>query len=363
MSTIGVWHLVIKDGEPRAVAVPQALSIRVTNIALGDEIADSNGRTVVKLSFEKLIGNDDEDDEDEQEDDDGVDDEDKPLPIATTVLAALTPGKIEQASLDVTLESATIYEFKTTGKNTVYLTGNYFVSEPMSDGEDYSDLDDEEEGHLLEDVSSDVEMPLDHLAGILGSDDEGRFEEVDDEEPSKTTKRPRESDVTEEVEVSKSEKKKKLKNKDGKAVIIEETTVETKVEKKDKKKKEKKKSEDGEKETKSVEKKTLAGGIVVEDAKVGTGVQAKKGSTVRMRYIGKLPNGKVFDQNTKGKPFTFRLGQGTVIKGWDEGIVGMQTGGERKLTIPAAMGYGKKAQGDIPANSTLIFDVKCLEVK
>jgi FK506-binding nuclear protein len=77
-----------------------------------------------------------------------------------------------------------------------------------------------------------------------------------------------------------------------------------------------------------------------------------------MRYIGKLKNGKVFDSNTKGKPFSFRLGKGEVIKGWDIGLVGMQVGGERRITIPSNLAYGSKGVAGIPPNSELIFDGK-----
>jgi FK506-binding nuclear protein len=83
-----------------------------------------------------------------------------------------------------------------------------------------------------------------------------------------------------------------------------------------------------------------------------------------MRYIGKLTNGKVFDKNVSGKPFSFLLGRGEVIKGWDLGIAGMKAGGERKLTIPAPLAYGKRgAPPDIPKNATLVFDVKLLSMK
>ena len=104
-------------------------------------------------------------------------------------------------------------------------------------------------------------------------------------------------------------------------------------------------------------------GVSVDDRKVGTGKQAKSGDRVEMRYIGKLENGKVFDANKSGKPFAFKLGAGEVIKGWDIGIAGMLVGGERRITVPAHLAYGKKAQKDIPANSKLIFDVKCLSIK
>jgi len=67
--------------------------------------------------------------------------------------------------------------------------------------------------------------------------------------------------------------------------------------------------------------------------------------------------------NKKGPPFTFKLGAGQVIRGWDIGIAGMSVGGERRITIPAHLAYGSKAQSGIPANSTLMFDVKMLEIK
>ncbi|OAD76087.1 hypothetical protein PHYBLDRAFT_110386, partial [Phycomyces blakesleeanus NRRL 1555(-)] len=91
---------------------------------------------------------------------------------------------------------------------------------------------------------------------------------------------------------------------------------------------------------------------------------AKNGQRIGVRYIGKLTNGKVFDKNTSGKPFNFLLGRGEVIKGWDAGCVGMKLGGERKLTIPAELAYGKRgAPPDIPRNATLIFEVKLVSMK
>ncbi|KDN48494.1 hypothetical protein K437DRAFT_293833 [Tilletiaria anomala UBC 951] len=108
---------------------------------------------------------------------------------------------------------------------------------------------------------------------------------------------------------------------------------------------------------------TLANGLVIEDKKTGAGPQAKPGMKVGMRYIGKFKDGKIFDSNTKGAPFSFRLGKGEVIKGWDEGVKGMQVGSERRLTVPPSLGYGSKKTGPIPANSTLIFDIKCVNLK
>ena len=105
-------------------------------------------------------------------------------------------------------------------------------------------------------------------------------------------------------------------------------------------------------------------GVTVDDRKLGSGPVAKKGNKIEMRYIGKLENGKQFDANKKGKPFSFKLGKGEVIKGWEVGLIGIAVGGERRLTIPADLGYGKKgAPPDIPPNSKLIFDVKCVGIK
>ncbi|KAI9889457.1 MAG: peptidylprolyl isomerase fpr4 [Vezdaea aestivalis] len=103
-------------------------------------------------------------------------------------------------------------------------------------------------------------------------------------------------------------------------------------------------------------------GVKIEDQKIGNGPQAKKGDRVAMRYIGKLQNGKRFDANSKGKPFTCKLGAGEVIKGWDIGLLGMTPGGERRITVPAHLAYGSRAQSGIPANSALIFDLKLLTI-
>ena len=107
----------------------------------------------------------------------------------------------------------------------------------------------------------------------------------------------------------------------------------------------------------------MPSGLIIEDALVGEGTKVKAGKKVLVRYIGKLTSGKVFDENTKGKPFAFKVGAGEVIKGWDMGVVGMHVGGTRKLTIPAALAYGKKgAPPDIGPNATLVFEIKLLKV-
>ncbi|KAL8771880.1 MAG: hypothetical protein Q9209_002818 [Squamulea sp. 1 TL-2023] len=108
--------------------------------------------------------------------------------------------------------------------------------------------------------------------------------------------------------------------------------------------------------------KTLHGGVKIDDKKLGKGPACKKGNKIGMRYIGKLQDGKVFDANKSGAPFTFTLGAGEVIKGWDIGVAGMSVGGERRIDIPANLAYGSKSIPKIPANSDLRFDVKLLKI-
>lgn len=110
---------------------------------------------------------------------------------------------------------------------------------------------------------------------------------------------------------------------------------------------------------------TTASGLKMEDVKVGTGNEAKSGKFVTVHYTGTLTDGKKFDSSLDRKePFSFMLGAGQVIKGWDEGVAGMKIGGKRKLTIPAELGYGSRGAGNvIPPNATLVFDVELLDVK
>ena len=99
------------------------------------------------------------------------------------------------------------------------------------------------------------------------------------------------------------------------------------------------------------------------DQRVGTGPAANTGDQLSMNYKGTLLNGKVFDQSYGRGPFDFQLGAGNVIKGWDQGIVGMKVGGKRKLVIPADLAYGAQSPSpDIPSNSTLVFEVELLTV-
>ncbi len=276
-----------------------------------------------------------------------------------------------QQPLDITVNEGEKIFFVVSGTHTVYLTGNYI----MDDDEDDYDEDDDED---------DYDLSPDELELALGEDDEDdesddlddvedpRITELDSEEEAPqlvdTTKKGKNKRSAEETEnldelIAKDDTKlskkqqKKLKNNQGEAVAADE--------KKDAKKVQFAKNlEQGPTgSTKAAVGVKVVQGVTIDDRKIGTGRVAKNGDSVGVRYIGKLQNGKQFDANKKGKPFTFKVGKGQVIKGWDVGVVGMSIGGERRLTIPASLAYGRQALPGIPANSTLTFDVKLLEIK
>ena len=110
---------------------------------------------------------------------------------------------------------------------------------------------------------------------------------------------------------------------------------------------------------------TTSSGLVIETLTTGSGPTAAPGNTVNVHYTGWLTNGTKFDSSRdRNQPFSFRLGGGQVIKGWDEGVAGMQPGGKRRLTIPAQLAYGERgAGGVIPPNAVLVFEVELLGIQ
>jgi len=105
------------------------------------------------------------------------------------------------------------------------------------------------------------------------------------------------------------------------------------------------------------------GTLVIEDLVVGTGATAANGDTVTVHYLGSFTNGTKFDSSyDRGTPFSFRLGAGQVIAGFDQGVVGMRVGGKRRLTVPPSLGYGSAGFGTIPGNTTLVFEVELLSI-
>lgn len=103
--------------------------------------------------------------------------------------------------------------------------------------------------------------------------------------------------------------------------------------------------------------------LQVIDLQVGVGKAAVKGALITTHYTGWLEDGSEFDSShSRGKPFQCVIGTGRVIKGWDQGLMGMQVGGKRKLLVPAHLGYGERSMGKIPPNSNLLFEIELLEV-
>ncbi|TQV97287.1 hypothetical protein V2A60_000090 [Cordyceps javanica] len=334
-----------------------------------DAPAKSKGKGKGKAAEEE----DDDDDEDDDEDDDDEDDEEG-ADLENFVICTLDTEKNYQQPLDITVNHGEKVFFVVSGTHTVYLTGNYILDD---DEDDYDEDDDDED---------DYDLSPDELEYAMGEDDEDdesddlddiadpRVTELDSDEDeeapqlidtSKKGKNKRSADDAENLDdliakdgakLSKKQQK-KLKNNQGEAVAADE--------KKDAKKVQFAKNlEQGPSgSTKAAVGVKVVQGVTVDDRKIGTGRVVKNGDSVGVRYIGKLQNGKQFDANKKGKPFTFKVGKGQVIKGWDVGVVGMSIGGERRLTIPANLAYGRQALPGIPANSTLTFDVKLLEIK
>ena len=104
--------------------------------------------------------------------------------------------------------------------------------------------------------------------------------------------------------------------------------------------------------------------LITQDVIVGTGADAVVGSTVTVHYVGTLTSGIKFDSSLdRGEPFTFTIGAGQVIPGWEQGLVGMKEGGTRTLLIAPELAYGRQAVGPIPANSALIFEIQLLTVQ
>lgn len=315
--------------------------------------------------------NAEEEDEEDEEEDDEDDEDDEEGDISEYVVCTLSPKIQYQQTLDLTITPSEEVYFVVTGSYPIHLTGNY-VQHPADEedsDEDYDEDYDEDEDNLTPDEDEIIYgAPLDDdEIDEEYSDEEDstpKIEEIEEELELKETKKR----AAEEPASKKSKKAKKNEKKEDKKSVqftkeLEQgPTGSTLVEKKEEKKVEKKdkKEKNGDKKFPT---KTLLGGVVTEDRKAGSGPLAKSGSRVGIRYIGKLKNGQVFDKNTSGKPFSFKLGKGECIKGFDLGVTGMAVGGERRVVIPPKMGYGSQALPGIPANSELTFDIKLVSLK
>lgn len=108
---------------------------------------------------------------------------------------------------------------------------------------------------------------------------------------------------------------------------------------------------------------TASSGVVIKEVNVGTGEAVKAGDTISVNYTGMLSDGTKFDSSyDRGEPIKFVVGGGQIIKGFDEGVLGMKVGGKRNIKIPPELGYGAQQVGPIPANSTIVFDVELMKI-
>jgi len=400
-----------KSKKARKAAALQQL-MDTLGAASDEEMEDAPNGANGKISKK---GKDKATSDDEEESEEDSDDDSEDIEVEEFVLCTLDTEKNFQQPLDITIGEHERVFFKVTGTHTIYLTGNYVI--PQDDGHNHhhevydSDEEDDDEEYDLSPDEDELEIEMDDdESDDLDTLENPRVTEVDSEDEApklvsaeKKGKNKRSADEIEEgaslddimaktlkpeaADEQKLSKKqlKKLKKNSGEpaAVKAEESkkadakeSPAAKSDKSDKKVQFAKNLEQG--PTGSAEKAKAAApdakgkatlgvksvsGVKIDDKKLGSGPACKKGNKVGMRYIGKLEDGKIFDSNKKGKPFSFKLGSGEVIKGWDIGVAGMSVGGERRLTIPAHLAYGSKALPGIPANSTLIFDVKLLEIK
>ncbi|KAJ6171330.1 hypothetical protein N7470_000397 [Penicillium chermesinum] len=360
-----------------------------------DEDEEESSGFDLKAAISKLIkgkepANDDEESDDDDESDEGLD-------LDENVICTLTPDKNTQQPLDITVCEGEPIFFKVTGTHTVFLTGNYVL--PLDEARAGSDDEDDEDDDEYDLSPDEDELDIDDIMAMeddesddLDGMEDPRITEVDSEEEEAPKlveakakgKNKRAAEAAEGLDdlIAKGEpaltkaQQKKLKKNNGDAAAVE--PKETKADKKEAKEAKKDAKTDkkvqfaknleqgptpsGDKPVGTLGVKEVKG-VTIDDKKLGKGPVAKAGNTVAMRYIGKLENGKVFDSNKKGKPFSFKLGKGEVIKGWDIGVAGMAPGGERRITIPPHLACSNQKLPGIPPNSKMIFDVKLLEIK
>ncbi|XP_011270059.1 FKBP-type peptidyl-prolyl cis-trans isomerase, variant [Capsaspora owczarzaki ATCC 30864] len=374
------WGVEIEPGKMYSQLVSASFYIKLAS--LGAEVED-DARATVYLTAER-----------------------KTFPIST-----LIGGRIMQQNLDLYIEEGTKITFRVSGQVPVHLVGHLApIGEYMDYDDDDDEYDDDEEDADLEDMDDEEDSEDDDvqtkkaLRRLIA--DEADDDEDDDEDDEEDDEEDLEDEDDEDDEEEDEEEDAPVNGKKRAAITSLPDSKRARVEEK---KPEAAKS--AQTPTKPVvaaaaaaaaaaspaqkgkqtpaaaaaspaqkaaaspaqkpaaatasplQKKTLQGGLVMEDKVVGTGALAAPGKKIACYYYGKLKSGKMFDSCTSGKPFGFKLGAGEVIKGWDIGIAGMRVGGKRTLTIPAPLAYGARGSPPtIPPNSTLTFDVELKNV-
>ncbi|KAJ1567408.1 peptidylprolyl isomerase fpr4 [Nowakowskiella sp. JEL0078] len=353
------YHIALKVEPGKTYSQEVDADFTITMASLGPKLKNDNSRMTVQVLYE------------EEE----------------ISLCNLIPYKTDSQPLNITFVEGDEITFTVEGAHPVYLSGNYVIHEslsPHNHDHDHNEYDSEEDDFIDDEADEDEEEEMDEeeeaeLIKMLSNKYKklGNAKSVEeDEEVEIVSNGKRKSNGVQEKPVSETKKVKieQPKQENVKESLKKEKKEQKKEEKKEQKKEEKKEQKKEEKkEDKKVKKhkedkksavRTMESGLQIEDLTIGSGKVANKGAKVSVRYIGKLTNGKVFDQNTNGSPFSFKLGAGQVIQGWDSGIDGMQVGGSRKLRIPPNLAYGSRgAPPDIPPNSTLEFEVRLLDVQ
>ncbi|KAG4304165.1 hypothetical protein PORY_002346 [Pneumocystis oryctolagi] len=368
------------DGDEAAGA------FRLTMAAIDSSDKSSKPSTIKVIRRPRIYGNDDE-----NNDDDNPSEYDLEELEVEFVLCTLKHGDMYQQSLDLTFGEDEEVFFTTSGDCPVYLTGNHLVLSDFNDDYDISSDEDElfdkysdgsniagsesdeldDDSPKIEELSSSESKASDPGKKRSLSDDGSDLDNMISDDLNKQSFKKKRQDSGD-VDISKLSKRqrKKLKSNSKFSHVQEKSkpNVSTKQDNSSSSGFQNSKpsvsfAKDIDQESSKTSKsRTLEGGVVIEDKVVGKGPQVKNGSRVGVRYIGKLLNGKQFDSNTKGQPFSFVVGKGEVIEGWDIGIKGMSLGGQRRITVPSSMAYGKKNVSGIPANSDLVFDVKLVKM-
>lgn len=296
------------------------------------------------------------------------------------LLCNLSKGSHLQMPLDLVFKKGTKIAFTSNGRGHVHLTGYLLPEEDLDDFDEMEDESEEEDETEEEDVpqlvgkqakrkaqtspagikqtkrmkdqggfmesesltdDSEDDLDAEDVSSEIAEDDSEKEEGEEEEEDS-----DEDDDEEEEVE-SKPQQKKNKQNKQQQQQQKNQKAESQKPQKqqnnltngKDAKAKQVNKEEQSPNNSQLQKKKVVAGGVQIEEIKVGKGQVAKPGKFVSVYYVGRLKNGKKFDATTNGDGFKFRLGKGEVIKGWDYGVQGMKVGGKRRITIPPAMAY------------------------
>lgn len=298
------------------------------------------------------------------------------------LLCNLKKSSTWQVPLDLNFQEGTTIAFVCHGHGQVHLTGYLIDSEDFNELEgEEEEEEEEEEGEEVKEEEDEEEAPtlvkkqskrkskdslktenkakrLKQEAKEELSDEDVQLDGIDEENDSDESEEEGEessNDIEDEDNEEEEEVKSPQKKKEDKKLVNGKEVKQ-------------KKNQAGNVRTQQnvqneQKKKSVEGGVQIEEIKVGNGPFAKSGKFISVYYVGRLKNGKKFDATTQGEGFKFRLGKGEVIKGWDVGIIGMKVGGKRRITIPPAMAYGAKGSPPvIPGNSTLVFEVELRNV-